>query len=227
MPIDPRAELEITAFNWVPDFARGLVRDLRARWACEELGLAYRERLISAVHKPEWYCGQQPWGQVPLLRDGDVTVFESGAILEYLAEREGKLLPPAGQERAEVMSWLFAAFNSVEPWFMELATISIFAADQEWARLRKPSLLEDLGKRLDPLAEALKDREWIAGAFSVADIALVSMLRIPGDSPLIAERPALAAYRACGEARSAFRQALGDQLAAFADQPPPTDRKAA
>ena len=88
MPIDPEAEIEVTAFDWVPDFARGLVRDLRPRWACEELGLAYCERLISAVERPDWYFAEQPWGQVPVLHDGDIKLFESGAMLLHLAERE-------------------------------------------------------------------------------------------------------------------------------------------
>jgi glutathione S-transferase len=220
MPVDPSAEIEITAFDWVPDFARGLVRDLRPRWACEELGLHYRERLISAVERPSWYYAEQPWGQVPVVRDGRVHMFESGAILVHLAEREGKLLPASGQQRADVLSWLFAAFNSIEPNFMELATVSIFAADQDWAKARKPSLLEQIGKRLDGLEKVFGDREWLGEDFSIADIAMISILRIPRDSPLIADRPALLAYRARGEARPAFQRALADQLAAFSDQPP-------
>ena len=159
MPVDPTAQIEITAFDWVPDFARGLVRDLRPRWACEELGLDYRERLISARNRPEWYFAEQPWGQVPVLRDGDVHLFESGAILLHLAERDGGLLPASGQPRADVLSWLFAAFNSVEPGFMELANVNVFSAGQDWAEARKPGLLEQIGKKLDKLAEALGDRE--------------------------------------------------------------------
>ena len=220
MPVDPNTQIEITAFDWVPDFARGLVRDLRPRWACEELGLDYRERLISARNRPEWYFAEQPWGQVPVLRDGEVHLFESGAILLHLAEREGGLLPGSDQPRADVLSWLFAAFNSVEPGFMELANVNIFSAGQDWAEARKPGLMEQIGKKLDKLEEALGGREWLADEFSIADIAMITILRIPRDSPLIADRPALSAYRARGEARPAFQRALADQLAAFSDQPP-------
>lgn len=220
MPVEPNAEIEITAFDWVPDFARGLVRDLRPRWACEELGLPYRERLISAVERPQWYYAEQPWGQVPYVRDGDICLFESGANLVHLAEREGRLLPPGGQARADVLSWLFAAFNSVEPSFMELANVTIFSAGQDWAQARLPGLLEQVGKRLDRLEQALDGREWLAGEFSIADIAMVTILRIPRDNALITDRPALLAYRSRGEARPAFQRALEAQLAAFSEQPP-------
>jgi glutathione S-transferase len=220
MPIDPNSEIEITAFDWVPDFARGLVRDLRPRWACEELGLAYRERLISARQRPEWYFAEQPWGQVPCLRDGEVRVFESGAILLHLAEREAALLPREGQARADVLSWLFAAFNSVEPGFMELANVSLFSAGQDWAEARKPGLLEQLGQKLDKVEQALGEREWLADEFSIADVAMISILRIPRDSALIAGRPALHAYRTRGEARPAFQRALDAQLAAFKTEQP-------
>jgi glutathione S-transferase len=219
MPVDPSAQIEITAFDWVPDFARGLVRDLRPRWACEELGLDYRERLISARNRPEWYFAEQPWGQVPVLRDGDVHLFESGAILLHLAERDGGLLPASGQPRADVLSWLFAAFNSVEPGFMELANVNIFSAGQDWAEARKPGLLEQIGKKLDKLAEALGDREWLGDEFSIADIAMITILRIPRDSELMTARPSLLAYRARGEARPGFHRALEAQLAAFATEP--------
>jgi glutathione S-transferase len=220
MPIDPNSEIEITAFDWVPDFARGLVRDLRPRWACEELGLAYRERLISARQRPEWYFAEQPWGQVPCLRDGEVRVFESGAILLHLAEREAALLPREGQARADVLSWLFAAFNSVEPGFMELANVSLFSAGQDWAEARKPGLLEQIGQKLDKVEQALGEREWLADEFSIADVAMISILRIARDSELIAGRPALHAYRSRGEARPAFQRALDAQLAAFKTEQP-------
>ena len=220
MPVAPSADIVISAFDWGPDFARGLVRDLRPRWACEELGLPYRERLISAVERPSWYYAEQPWGQVPVVRDGRVHMFESGAILVHLAEREGKLLPANGQQRADVLSWLFAAFNSVEPHFMELANVLIFGADEDWAKARKPSLLEQIAKRLDGLEKVFGDREWLGEDFSIADIAMISILRIPRDSPLIADRPALSAYRARGEARPAFQRALDAQLAAFKTEQP-------
>lgn len=222
MPIDPDAEIEITAFEWVPDFAKGFVRDLRPRWACEEMGLPYRERLISAVKKPAWYFDEQPWGQVPHVRDGEIAVFESGATLVHLAERSG-WLPSGGQARASVLSWTFAAFNSVEPYVFEWANVAIFSKKQEWAKLRRPSLLEDIGKRLDRLQDARGDREWLAGDFSIADIAMITTLRA-GDAPeMLKDRPALSAYLDRGMARPAFQTALAAQLAAFADAPKMTE----
>src|SRR3546814_1558592 len=112
MPVNPNATIEITAFDWVPDFARGFVRDLRPRWACEEMGIDYAEHLISAVNRPAEHYRDQPWGQVPVLRDGDVRLFESGAILLHLDEKDEALLPRDPQGRATVTSWLFAAYNS-------------------------------------------------------------------------------------------------------------------
>ncbi len=219
MPIDPNAEIQITAFDWVPDFARGLVRDLRPRWACEELGLPYRERLISAAERPDWYFAQQPWGQVPVLHDGAIQLFESGAMLLHLAEREGKLLPARGQGRADVLSWLFAAFNNVEPLFLELANVMIFAAGKPWAEQRKPGLLRAIAKKLERLEHALGSRDWLAGEFSIADIAMVTILRI-GGADLLAETPALRAYLERGEARPAFQAALAAQLAALKTEQP-------
>lgn len=215
MPINQQAELEITAFEWVPPFAQGFVRDLRPRWACEELGLRYRERLISAMERPGWYYAEQPWGQVPFLRDGDIAIFESGAILLHIAEKAGALLPPAGQARASVLSWLFAAFNSVEPATFELGNVDLFARDEEWAKLRRPSLVKFLGDRLDRLQTALGDREWLAGDFSIADIAMATVLREPDGSGLLDDRPGLAAYLARATARPAFKTALAAQMRHF------------
>lgn len=219
MPIDPHATIEITGFDWVPSFARGYVRDLRPRWACEEMGLAYRERLISAVKRPEWYYQDQPWGQVPHLRDGEISLFESGATLIHLGEKGG-LLPLEGQARASTLSWVFAAFNSIEPSVFEWANVSIFAKKQEWAQLRKPSLMEELGARLDRLQDALGERAWLTDDFSIADIAMVTVLRGADDSSLLEARPALAAYVQRGTARPAFQTALAAQLAAFSTDAP-------
>lgn len=219
MPIDPNAEIEITAFDWVPDFAQGFVRDLRPRWACEEMGLPYRERLISAVKRPEWYYGEQPWGQVPHVRDGAIEVFESGATLIHLGGK-GSLLPPDGQARATVLSWTLAAYNSIEPFVFELSNVEIFAAEEEWAKLRRPSLMDTIGQRLDRLQHSLGDRDWLADAFSIADIAMVTVLREVERAGLLETRPALADYLARGIARPAFRTALDQQLAAFTAQPP-------
>ena len=225
MPIDPAAAIEITAFAWVPPFAQGQVRDLRPRWACEELGLSYRERLISAIDRPEWYFREQPWGQVPYLRDGAIELFESGATLVHLGEK-GPLLPRDGQARATVLSWTFAAFNSIEPFVFEWANVSLFARKQEWARLRRPSLVEDIGKRLDRLQDALGDREWLAGEFSIADIAMITTLRPADDPALVAARPALADYVARGMARPAFQAALAAQLKPFEENAPQAKQEA-
>jgi glutathione S-transferase len=220
MPIDPNAALEITAFSWVPRFAQGFVRDLRPRWACEEVGLPYRERLVSAMQRPEWFYGEQPWGQVPVLHDGEVRLFESGAILLHLGEKDERLLPRPAQPRADAISWLFAAFNSVEPFVFELGNVDMFSRNEEWAKLRRPSLIDQLGGRLDRLETALGDREWLAGPFSIADIAMATVLREVERAGLLEERPALAAYLSRALARPAFRTALADQLARFAENAP-------
>lgn len=221
MPIDPTAAIEITAFEWVPDFARGFVRDLRPRWACEEAGLAYRERLISAVERPAWYFAEQPWGQVPAMRDGAIHLFESGATLLYLGEKSAALLPASGQPRADAISWLFAAFNSVEPALFEFTNVNLFARDEEWARLRRPSLEEFIGRRLAPLEKRLAQQDWLSGAFSIADIAMVTVLRAIEDSSVLSAHPAVEGYIARGMARPAFKRAMADQLAVFDDHPQP------
>jgi len=221
MPVNPNATIEITAFDWVPDFARGFVRDLRPRWACEEMGIDYAEHLISAVNRPAEHYRDQPWGQVPVLRDGDVRLFESGAILLHLAEKDEALLPRDPQGRATVTSWLFAAYNSVEPLMFELSNVDLFAAGEEWAKLRRPGLMEFIRQRFGKLAEALGDRPWLAGDFSVADIAMATVLREGIESGAVAEHPKLEAYLARCLARPAFDRALKAQLAAFREEAGP------
>ena len=225
MPIDPAATITITAFSWVPDFAQGYVRDLRPRWACEEMGLPYRERLISAIERPDWYYAEQPWGQVPHVRDGEIDLFESGASLIHLGEKGG-LLAAAGQERATALSWTLAALNSIEPYVFELGNVDLFARKQEWAKLRRPSLIEALGTRLDRLLTALGERSWLAGPFSIADVAMVTVLRELARSELLDCRPALSAYLARGLARPAFQTALAAQLAPFAHNAPAARQEA-
>lgn len=215
MPIDPDAEIEITGFNWVPSFAAGFVRDLRPRWFCEEAGLSYRERLISVMDKPADWRTEQPFGQVPVIRDGDIHLFESGAILLHLAERTGKLLPRGGQARADALAWLFAGYNSVEPVQAQLAEIEMFHADKEWAKLRRPDAFSNLHARHTALADALGTRDWLAGDFSIADIAMVSILRSSDAMDTLGDHPTLSAYVQRGTDRPAFRQALADQLAGF------------
>lgn len=221
MPVDPAATIEITGFKWVPDFAQGQVRDLRPRWALEELGLPYRERLLSALDpRPDTYYQEQPWGQVPVMSDGDLHIFESGAILLHLGDKGARLLPVDEQARLRVTSWLLGAFNSIEPFMMQIATVDIFARDEEWAKLRRPSLLEFTGQRLDRLADALGDRDYLVDDFSIADIAMATILRIPRSTDLIPSRPALAAYVARCEARPAFQRALASQMSTYAQNAP-------
>lgn len=221
--LDPDAELEITGFEWVPPFAAGLVRDLRPRWACEEAGLPYRERLISAVQRPEWYFSEQPWGQVPVIRDGDIRVFESGATLLHIAEKTGRLLPDGGQARADALSWLLAAFNSVEPLLMQWVEVTVFSAGEDWAGLRRAGLEEALGKRLEPVARIVAEREWLAGEFSIADIAVSTVLRPLRKGPILTQHEALLAYTERAEARPAFETALSDQLIHYDANAPQTE----
>lgn len=215
MPVDPQSPIVITAFAWVPEFAQGHVRDYCARWACEEIGLGYAERLLSGPTRPDGYYDEQPWGQVPVLSDNGVEMFESGAILLHLAQKSPLLLPDDPQRRARAISWLFAAFNSIEPFMFELTNVDFFARGEEWAKLRRPSLLEFLGQRLDRLSDALGDQDYLDGDFTVGDLAMASVLRIGDHDEIIASRPKLAEYLARNLARPAFGRAIDAQMAAF------------
>lgn len=219
MTIDKNAAIEITAFDWVPDFARGLVRDLRLRWALEEAGLSYRVRLLDAMaERPEDYFLEQPFGQVPVFVEGDVHMFETGAILLYLGERSDALLPRDTSARTRAMCWVVAALNSVEPAIMNLTSIDLFYAEEEWARLRRPGAEEFARLRLSRVAAWLVDRDYLEDRFTVADLLMVTVMRNLRGTGLVAEFPNLAAYMARCEARPAFKRALDAQLADFVEK---------
>lgn len=209
--------IQVTAFKWVPPFAQGSVRDIRVRWALEETGLGYDDRLLGFedTATPE-YRALQPFGQVPAYRDGKVEMFESGAIVLWIAQSSDQLMPADPAGRAMVMTWLFAAMNSVEPFVAELAGIDLFHADKTWAKERRPEAEAFLRKRLGDLQTALGDRQWFANdRFSAADILMTHVLRDLRHTSIVADYPALAAYVARAESRPAFKRALADQLKPF------------
>ena len=210
----------ITAFAWVPEFARSFVRDMRPRWAFEETGQDYAVRVLSgdAVKSAVERC-HQPFGQVPSYADGTVEIFESGAICLHIARAAPGLLPadPAAVARAE--QWVIAALNSVEPFVMAIAVNDIFEADRPWSKERHPKVIEDLRARLADLSAALGDKIWLDGdTFTVGDLTMVHVLRGAEDGPLEAF-PNLAAYVARGKARPAYQRALAAHLADFVDAP--------
>lgn len=210
----------ITVFDWVPEIVRGLVRDLRVRWTFEELGQPYAvEKLQARGAKPAGYVDRQPFEQVPALTDGDLQIFESGAMLLYLAEKHHGLLPADPQACWTAKSWLFSAFNSVEPVCTRMFGYAVFFADQPWAAgAREPA--EGLAKqRLKRLAAALEDKDWLAGEFSIADIALVTVLENLRPTGLVELEPAVAAYVERAKARPAYVRAFADQLADYDGQP--------
>jgi glutathione S-transferase len=212
--------ITVTAFRWVPDFARGLVRDLRVRWALEEAGIPYRQRLIGLDDQAsEAYRRRQPFGQVPVYEEGMLTLFESGAIVLHIAERCEALLPADAAACARVRAWMFAALNTLEPPIQNLAEIDLFHAGEAWAAERRPQVEEAVKLRLSQLACWLHDREYLEGHFTAADLLMTSVLNILRHTDLVARVPALDAYRRNCEARPAYRKALADQLASFADQP--------
>ena len=221
MPVQPKAAVRITAFRWVPGFARGQVRDLRVRWALEEAGIPYCVRKLDALHeRPADYFAEQPWGQVPSYRDESVRLFESGAIVLHVGEKSEAILPRGAEERARATAWLIAALNSVEPPLMQLALVDLFWKGEPWARDARPKIVELAGKRLDRLADWLGDKEWLEDRFTAGDLLMVSVLRGLDHTDLVARRPNLAAYKARGEARPAFQAALAAQLADFEEKQP-------
>jgi len=215
MPLKDTAAIEITAFRWVPDFAQGVVRDLRVRWALEEAGLDYQVDLLG-FERPASYLQDQPFDQVPVYREGPLTLFETGAIVQHIGERDERLLPREPVARARAIQWSYAAVNSVEPHLQNLAILGIFYKDEEWAKLRRPGAEDFARLKLRRVAEWLGDKTWLEGdRFTIGDLMMVTVLRILRDTELVAEQPALAAYLQRGEARPAFQQALADQLAPF------------
>jgi glutathione S-transferase len=223
MPIDDNSPITITAFDWVPDFARGQVRDLRVRWALEEVGQSYAVRNLSpGQQKADAHRALQPFGQVPTYEEDGLTLFESGAIVLHIAERFGRLLPTDRNARARAIEWMFAALNTVEPPIMDYSIATIFEADQPWSAPRLPSVEARIDERLGELTRRLGEREWLDGdAFTAGDLLMVAVLRILDGSALLAKYPPLAAYVARGTARPAFARALADQLAGFTGSPPP------
>lgn len=216
------SRVTITAFDWVPSFAQGQVRDLRVRWMIEELGEAYEVRYLSqGEQKQSAHRALQPYGQVPTLEDGDLTLFESGAIVLHLAQTRGKLLPADPAGRAKATEWLIAALNTVEPPLMDLAFVDIFEFDKPWSEQRRPGVEERIAERLKETAAKLGDREWFDGEFSVGDLMMISVLRIIEGEPLLTAQPRLVDYVARGTARPAFRTALADQMAGFTGEAPP------
>lgn len=214
--------IRLTAFRWVPPFAQGLVRDLRVRWALEETGLPYETRLIGREEqKSESYRRLQPFGQVPLLEDNGLVLFESGSILLHIAEKSHILFPEAYEARARAKTWVVAALSSIEPFMQNLATIDLFQSNEEWAKLGRPAALEALKKRLTDLTKWMEGREYLEDRFTAGDLMMATVLRISRHINLLeTEFPVLDAYRKRCEARPAFKKALDAQMKAFAENAP-------
>jgi glutathione S-transferase len=214
--MEDRPMITITAFKWVPPFARGLVRDLRVRWALEEAGIPYKTRLIGQQDQasPE-YRAQQPFGQVPVFEENGLVLFESGAIVLHVGERSETLLPKDPAGRARAITWVFAALNSIETVAQPLAGLDLFYEGQEWAKLRRPEAERLVKVRLSELAESLGDREYLDDRFTAGDLMMTTVLRLLRHTPLVKAEPRIAAYQERCEARPAFQRALAGQMNDF------------
>jgi glutathione S-transferase len=206
----------ITAFESSPDRGRGLARDMPVRWALEEVGQPYDVRLVSfAEMKEPAHRALHPFGQIPTYQEGDLALFESGAIILHIAERHAGLLPDEAHARARAITWMFAAKSTVEPPIVEREGAILLERDKDWHEKRLPMLDDRVRVRLGGLSRRLGDAEWLEGAFSAGDLLMVNVLRRPAASGIAAEYPNLAAYVARGEARPAFRRAFDAQHAVF------------
>ncbi len=199
----------VTSYDWSPDEGGGLVRDMRVRWALEEVGQPYDVRYLSwGEQKQPAHRARNPFGQVPTYEEDGLVLFESGAIVLHIAETRPGLLPEEPAGRARAIEWMFAALNTVEPVVWELIIAKIIDAKAEWAEERLPSVMGRLHERLAELSVRLGDAEWLDGTFSAGDLLMVQVLRNLGRSAILADYPNLAAYVARGEARPAFGRAL-------------------
>lgn len=206
----------ITAFERSPDRGRGLARDMRVRWALEEVGQPYETRLVSfkAVKEPA-HLSLQPFGQIPTFEDGDLNLFESGAIVLHIAERHPGLLPEDRNARARAIMWMFAALDTMEPTIFDRAMVGILERDEPWYEQRLRTLDGRVRKLLGRLSDRLGDADWLDGVFSAGDLLMVTVLRRLHSSGILDEYPRLAAYVARAEARPAYKRAFEAQLAVF------------
>lgn len=209
--------ITISAFKWVPEFAHGQVRDLRARWALEEAGLPYRTHLLhQGDQDTSEYRTLQPFGQVPMLEEDGLVLFESGAIVLHIGERSEVLLPKEPGARARATQWLIAALNSIEPFLMNVALIDLFYAQEEWAKLRRPGAVEFAQRRLSALSKSLGDKPFLDGdRFTAGDLIMATVLRILKHTDIVSADRRLAAYIERCTARPAFRRALDAQIGDF------------
>ncbi|WEX75196.1 glutathione S-transferase family protein [Sinorhizobium numidicum] len=208
--------ITITAFERSPDRGKGLARDMRVRWALEEVGQPYDVRLLSfkAMKEPA-HLALQPFGQIPTYEEGDLALFESGAIVFHIAERHAGLLPDDANARARAITWMFAALDTVEPPIFDRTLARIFERDEPWYEQRLRFLEDSIRKRLGGLSSRLGDADWLDGVFSAGDLLMVSVLRRLQGSGILDEYPNLSAYVARGEARPAYKRAFDAQLAVF------------
>jgi glutathione S-transferase len=206
----------ITAFERSPDRGRGLARDMRVRWAFEEVGQPYDVRLVSfeAMKEPA-HLALNPFGQIPTYEEGDLALFESGAIVFHVAERHVGLLPVDAKGRARAITWMFAALNTMEPPIVDRQIAILLEGNETWSRQRLSVVEERIRKRLGELSSRLGDDNWLDGEFSAGDLLMVTVLRRLGGSGLLDEHPNLTAYVARGEARPAYKRAFDAQLAVF------------
>jgi glutathione S-transferase len=211
----------ITAFEASPDRGRGLARDMRVRWALEEVGQPYEVRLLSfGAMKAPPHLALHPFGQIPTYEDGDLALFESAAIVFHIAERHAGLLPPAASARARAIAWMFAAVSTMEHPIVELGMAMMLERGEPWYDQRLPGLQKNVRMRLGELSARLGGADWLDGGFSAGDLLMVSVLIRLASSGLMQEFPNLAAYVARGEARPAYKRAFAAQLAVFnASQP--------
>jgi glutathione S-transferase len=211
----------ITAFEASPDRGKGLARDMRVRWALEEAGQAYNVRLVSfSAMKEPAHLALHPFGQIPTYEEGDLVLFESGAIVLHIAERHPGLLPADANARARAITWMFAAINTVESPVLDLITTKFLEGDKPWSAQRLPLVEDRIRDRLRELSRRLGDADWLDGAFSAGDLMMISVLLRLKVSGLLEGFPNLSAYAARGEARPAYKRAFADQLAVFTGKQP-------
>lgn len=212
--------ITVTGFRWAPPFARGLVRDLRVRWALEEAGRPYAVSLVNLadLDSPA-YRRKQPFGMVPAFEEDGRGLFESGAIVHHIAEDCEALMPADRHRRADTVTWMFAALNTVEPPIQNLSVMDLQHGEEQWATLRRPDVVKQVKLRLAALSACLDGRDYLLDRFTVADVLMTTVLRLIRHTDIVAGLPVLAGYVERCEARPAFKRALAAQMADYAENP--------